>query len=134
IQGGITTVKPEDVKTYHLGAVLNGGGGWISDVRKGKPTDLLALSDAFYEASIDRSNGSQGIPVLWGSDGVHGHTPIIGATVFPHNIGLGATRDYDLIKRIGEITATEMSVTGIDWSFSPVVAVTRDERWGRTYE
>lgn len=134
IQAGITTVKPEDVKTYHLGAVLNGGGGWPGDVRAAKATDWLALSDAFYSASMDRSDGKQAIPILWGSDAVHGHTTIIGATIFPHNVGLGATRDYDLIKRIGEITAVEMSVTGINWSFSPVVAVTRDDRWGRTYE
>jgi beta-glucosidase len=134
IQGAITHVKPEDVKAYHLGSVLNGGGGWVGDVRKAKATDWLALSDAFYAASTDRSNGGQGIPILWGSDGVHGHSTIIGATIFPQNVGLGATRDYDLIKRIGEITATEMSVTGINWSFSPVVAVARDGRWGRAYE
>ena len=134
IQAGITTVKPEDVKTYHLGSVLNGGGGWPGDVRKAKATDWLALSDAFYASSMDRSDGKQAIPILWGSDAVHGHTTIIGATIFPQNIGLGATRNYDLIKRIGEITAVEMSVTGINWSFSPVVAVTRDDRWGRTYE
>jgi len=134
IQAGITTTKPEDVKTYHLGAVLNGGGGWVGDVRKAKPTDWLALSDAFYAASMDTSDGKQAIPIIWGSDGVHGHTCIIGATIFPQNINLGATRDYDLIKRIGEITAVEMRVTGISWSFSPVVAVTRDDRWGRTYE
>ncbi len=134
IQGRIVTVKPEDVKTYHLGAVLNGGGGWVGDVRTAKASDWLELSDAFFAASMDRSDGKQAIPILWGSDGVHGHTPIIGATVLPHNIGLGATRNYALIKRIGEITAVEMSVTGINWSFSPVVAVTRDDRWGRTYE
>ena len=134
IQGAITHVKPEDVKTYHLGSILNGGGGWPGDVRKAKPTDWLALSDAFYAASMDRSDGKQAIPVIWGSDAVHGHTTIIGATIFPQNINLGATRNYDLIKRIGEITAIEMSVTGINWSFSPVVAVTRDDRWGRTYE
>lgn len=134
IQGAITTVKPEDVRTYHLGAVLNGGGGWPGDVRKAKATDWLALSDAFYAASMDRADGKQAIPILWGSDAVHGHTTIIGATIFPQNINLGATRNYDLIKRIGEITAAEMSVTGINWSFSPVVAVTRDDRWGRTYE
>jgi beta-glucosidase len=134
IQGAITHVKPEDVKTYHLGSILNGGGGWPGDVRKAKPTDWLALSDAFFAASMDRADGKQAIPVIWGSDAVHGHTTIIGATIFPQNIGLGATRNYDLIERIGEITATEMSVTGINWSFSPVVAATRDDRWGRTYE
>jgi beta-glucosidase len=134
IQGAITSLEPADVKTYHLGSVLNGGGGWPGDVRQATANDWLALSDAFYAASMDRSDGKQAIPILWGSDAVHGHTTIIGATIFPHNIGLGATRNYDLIQRIGEITAVEMSVTGINWSFSPVVAVTRDDRWGRTYE
>jgi beta-glucosidase len=134
IQGSIIHVKPEDVKTYHLGSVLNGGGGWPGDVRKAKATDWLELSDAYYAASMDRSDGKEAIPIIWGSDAVHGHTTIIGATIFPQNINLGATRNDDLIKRIGEITAVEMSVTGINWSFSPVVAVTRDDRWGRTYE
>ncbi len=74
------------------------------------------------------------IPVLWGTDAVHGHNNIPGATIFPHNIGLGAARDPDLIRRIGEITALEVRVTGLDWAFSPTVAVARDARWGRTYE
>lgn len=134
LQPSITTMKPEDVKTYHLGSVLNGGGGWPTDVRKAKPGDWLALADAFYLASMDTSDGRQGIPIIWGSDAVHGHSNIVGATLFPHNIGLGATRNYDLIRQIGAVTAAEMAVTGIDWTFSPVVAVTRDDRWGRTYE
>jgi beta-glucosidase len=136
IQASITTVKPEDIKTYHLGSVLNGGGGFpgAADGRNAKPKDYLALADAYYAASMDTSDGGQAIPIIWGSDAVHGHSNVVGATVFPHNIGLGATRNYDLIKRIGEITAIEMSVTGISWDFSPVVAVTRDDRWGRTYE
>jgi beta-glucosidase len=74
------------------------------------------------------------VPVLWGTDAVHGHNNIPGATIFPHNIGLGATRDPQLIRRIGEITALEVRVTGLDWAFSPTVAVARDVRWGRTYE
>jgi beta-glucosidase len=72
--------------------------------------------------------------VIWGADAVHGHTNVIGATVFPHNIGLGATRDAELVRRIGEITAIEMRATGLDWNFGPTVAVVRDDRWGRTYE
>jgi beta-glucosidase len=72
--------------------------------------------------------------VLWGTDAVHGHNNIPGATLFPHNIGLGAARDTGLIRRIGEITALEVRVTGLDWVFSPTVAVARDARWGRTYE
>ncbi|HEV7238746.1 MAG TPA: glycoside hydrolase family 3 N-terminal domain-containing protein [Thermoanaerobaculia bacterium] len=136
IQASITRVTPEDIRTYHLGSVLNGGGGFpgAPDGRNAKPKDYLALADAYYAASTDTSDGGQAIPIIWGSDAVHGHSNVVGATVFPHNIGLGATRNYDLIKRIGEITALEMSVTGIQWDFSPVVAVTRDDRWGRTYE
>lgn len=134
IQASITSVTPDDVKTYHLGSVLNGGGGWPGDVRKARPKDWLALADAFHDGSMDTSDGGQAIPVIWGSDGVHGHSNIVGATLFPHNIGLGATRNYELIRRIGEITAVEMTATGIDLNFSPVVAVTRDDRWGRTYE
>jgi beta-glucosidase len=106
--------------------VLNGGGGWPGNNRKATINDWISMADAFYQASA--------IPIIWGSDGVHGHGNVLGATLFPHNIGLGATRDLDLIRRIGEITAVEMAVTGIDWSFSPVVAVARDDRWGRTYE
>jgi len=83
---------------------------------------------------MDRPAGEQKIPVMWGSDAVHGHSNIVGATLFPHNIGLGATRDPDLIRRIGQVTAVEMAVTGIDWDFSPTLAVVRDDRWGRSYE
>jgi beta-glucosidase len=134
IQASIAHVTPAEVKQYRLGSVLNGGGGWPGDVRKATPRDWLALADAFYAASMDTSGGGQAIPVLWGADAVHGHNNIVGATLFPHNIGLGATRNPDLIRRIGEITAVEMAVTGLDWNFSPTVAVARDDRWGRAYE
>jgi beta-glucosidase len=80
------------------------------------------------------ASGPQGLPILWGTDAVHGHNNIPGATLFPHNIGLGAARDPQLIRRIGEITALEVRVTGLDWAFAPTVAVARDARWGRTYE
>lgn len=134
IQASITHVTPEDVREYHLGSVLNGGGGWVGDVREARPADWLALADAFYEASMDTSDGGVAIPLIWGTDAVHGHNNIVGATLFPHNIALGATRDPHLVRRIGEVTAVEMSVTGIDWNFSPTVAVARDDRWGRSYE
>ena len=134
IQASITAVRPDDVKAYHLGSVLNGGGGWPGDVRKATPKDWLTLADAFYDASMDTTNGRLAIPVMWGADAVHGHNNIVGATLFPHNVGLGATRDFDLIRRIGEATAAEMAATGIDWNFSPTVAVARDRRWGRSYE
>lgn len=134
IQASITHVTPQDVRDYHLGSVLNGGGGWPGDVREATPADWLALADAFYDASMDTSDGAAAIPVIWGTDAVHGHNNIVGATLFPHNVGLGAARDPHLVRRIGEVTAVEMSVTGIDWNFSPTVAVARDGRWGRSYE
>src|SRR5262249_15661578 len=91
-------------------------------------------ADRFYDASMDAPAGRPAIPVIWGSDAVHGNANIIGATIFPHNIGLGATRDAELLRRIGEITALELRVVGGDWAFAPTVAVVRDDRWGRTYE
>src|SRR5438128_4377445 len=134
IQPSIINITPDEVRAFHIGSVLNGGGGWPGDVRKAKPQDWLALADAFYTASMDTANGRRAIPVMWGSDAVHGHNNIIGATIFPHNIALGATRDAELIRQIGEVTAVEMAVTGLDWDFSPCVAVVRDGRWGRSYE
>jgi beta-glucosidase len=134
MQPAVHSVKPEDVQKYHFGSVLNGGGGFPGDIRKATRHDWLALADRFYEASMDTSEVKNAIPIIWGSDAVHGHSNVVGATIFPHNIGLGATRNAELIRRIGEITATEMAITGIDWDFSPVVAVARDDRWGRTYE
>ena len=83
---------------------------------------------------MDTSQGGAGVPVIWGTDAVHGHNNVAGATLFPHNIGLGATRDPELIQRIGEATALEVAATGIDWTFAPTLAVVRDDRWGRTYE
>ena len=134
IQPAISNVTPDDVRQYHFGSILNGGGGWPGDVHKVTPQEWLAKADAFYDASMDTSTGKQAIPVIWGADAVHGHNNIVGATLFPHNIGLGATRDAALVKRIGEITADEMAITGLDWNFFPNVSVVRDDRWGRTYE
>ena len=88
-----------------------------------------------YLASVEPMPGGEPvIPTMWGTDAVHGHTNIIRATIFPHNIALGATRDADLVRRVGEATAVEIEVTGIDWNFSPTIAVAQDDRWGRTYE
>ncbi|SDZ96081.1 glycoside hydrolase family 3 protein [Microbulbifer marinus] len=134
IQAEIKYVTPEDVKEYHLGSVLNGGGSYPDNNKFATPQDWLALSEAFFAASMDTSDGGVAIPIIWGSDAVHGHNNIIGATLYPHNIGLGAARDPELIRRIGEATAREVAVTGVDWTFAPTVAVVRDDRWGRTYE
>jgi beta-glucosidase len=134
IQAEIGEVTPEDVRRYHLGSVLNGGGSHPGGKKRTSPAEWLALADAFFDASMDTSDGGQAIPVIWGCDAIHGHNNVIGATVFPHNIALGATRDPELIRRIGEVTAIEILVTGLDWTFAPTVAVVRDDRWGRTYE
>jgi len=134
IQAEIRSVTPRDVRRFDLGSVLNGGGSFPGDDKHATPEDWLALADDFHEASTDTSDGGVGIPVIWGVDAVHGHNNVIGATIFPHNIGLGAARSPDLIRRIGEITAREVRATGLDWNFGPTVAVARDDRWGRTYE
>ena len=134
IQGEIKSVTPDDIRRYGLGSVLNGGGSFPNGNRHASTAEWLALADSYYVASIDTSLGNAGIPVIWGTDAVHGHNNVIGATLFPHNIGLGAANDPDLIRKIGEITAKEVAATGIDWIFAPTVAVVKDNRWGRTYE
>jgi beta-glucosidase len=134
IQPDIGSVTPADVRRYRFGSVLNGGNSSPGGNETGPASDWLKLADEFWSASMDRPSGELRIPVMWGSDAVHGHSNIVGATLFPHNIGLGATRNARLMQRIGEVTAIEMSVTGLDWNFSPTLAVVRDDRWGRTYE
>ena len=134
VQAEIQSVTPADVRDYHLGSVLNGGGSHPNGSKAASVADWLSLADAFYDASMDTSDGGLAIPVIWGTDAVHGHNNVRGATLFPHNIGLGATRDPDLMQSIGEVTALEVAATGIDWNFAPTLAVVRDDRWGRTYE
>lgn len=134
IQADIASVTPADVHRYHLGSVLNGGNSDPGGRYNAPAKDWLAAADAFYAASMKPNGGLPRIPVIWGSDAVHGHNNVVGATLFPHNIGLGAARNPELIRRIGETTAIEMRVTGLDWTFAPTLAVVRDDRWGRTYE
>jgi beta-glucosidase len=133
VQADIGSITPDDLRHWPLGSILNGGNSAPRDDKLSAPSEWLTLADRFYQASL-AAPGSPGIPVMWGTDAVHGHSNIPGATIFPHNIGLGAARDPALIRRIGEITALEVRVTGLDWAFSPTVAVARDARWGRTYE
>jgi len=134
IQAEIRHVTPQDVREYHLGSILNGGGSFPDENKYATVEDWLELADAFHAASVDESDGRVGIPLLWGTDAVHGHGNVIGATIFPHNIGLGATHDPALIREIGRVTALEVLATGIDWTFAPTTAVAQDDRWGRTYE
>ncbi|WP_278384700.1 glycoside hydrolase family 3 protein [Alteromonas mediterranea] len=134
IQADINSVTPNEVREYYLGAVLNGGNSAPENNNRASAEKWLALADRFWLASTDKSDGRVGIPLLWGSDAVHGHNNIVGATIFPHNIGLGAANDPLLMAKIGKVTATEMRVTGLDWTFAPTLAVARNSRWGRTYE
>lgn len=133
-QPEVKQATAEDVVTYHLGSVLNGGGSWPNNDKMAPLADWLTLADNYWDASMDDSDRHAAIPLIWGTDAVHGHSNVYGATIFPHNIGLGAGNDTDLIRRIGKATAAEVAATGIDWTFAPTLAVVRDDRWGRTYE
>lgn len=134
IQPEIRDITPEDMRKYGFGSYLNGGGAFPNNNKHSTPEDWINLAEKMYQASIDDSLDGSKIPTMWGTDAVHGHNNVIGATLFPHNIGLGAANNPDLIEKIAQITATEVMVTGIDWVFAPTVATVRDDRWGRTYE
>ena len=134
IQPEIRDITVEDMRKYGFGSYLNGGGSYPNQDKHATPADWIALADAMFQASMDDSLDGISIPTMWGTDAVHGHNNVIGATLFPHNIGLGAAHHPELIQQIAAITAKEVMVTGIDWVFAPTVAVVRDDRWGRTYE
>lgn len=134
VQADISAITPEDLRKYRLGSILAGGNSDPGNRYDAPPEAWLALADAFWEASMDTRGGGKAIPVVFGIDAVHGQSNIVGATLFPHNIGLGAARNPALIRRIGEITAVETRATGMEWAFAPTVAVPRDDRWGRAYE
>jgi len=135
IMPDIGSITPDDVRHYRFGTILNGGNSGPFGNDKAPAADWLKLADAFWDASTaPLPNGEPAIPAVWATDAVHGHANVPGATVFPHNIALGATFDTDLVRRIGAATAVEIEVTGLDWTFAPTVAVARDVRWGRSYE
>ena len=135
IQPQINSFTPEDMARYRFGSYLNGGNGGPYGDEFAPASEWLRYADEMYDASVQPlPNGEPVVPTMWGTDAVHGHTNVVGATIFPHNIALGAAGDADLVRRIGHATAREIEVTGIDWNFSPTVAVAQDDRWGRTYE
>jgi len=134
MQPEIAHISWQDIRDFHLGSVLNGGGSHPNFNTRASVKEWVDLADFYWNTSMDDSDGKVAIPMIWGTDSVHGHNNVIGATVFPHNIGLGATNNPELIRNVGEITAKEVTVTGIDWAFAPTLAVVRDDRWGRTYE
>lgn len=131
IQADTSAITPEDLAQYPLGSILAGGNSGPYGDERANAATWDKLVSAFHDAS--RKSGA-GIPVLFGVDAVHGHSNLPGATIFPHNIGLGAARDPALIQRIGAATAAEIAGTGIDWTFAPTLAVPQDLRWGRSYE
>lgn len=128
VQSERAAVKEGEIAKYGIGSVLSGGG---SVPTPNTPEGWIQMINGFQgEALATRL----GIPIIYGVDAVHGHGNVYGATIFPQNIGLGATRDPALVEAIGRATAAEVAATGIGWDFGPCVAVARDERWGRTYE
>ncbi len=135
IQPNLRDITPEEVTHYKLGSILNGGGTWPNENRRASALDWAKVAEEFWQAGERVFEGRPfRIPFMWGTDAVHGHNNVFKATLFPHNIGLGAAGDPDLIRRIGEVTAREVAATGLDWTFAPTVAVPRDLRWGRVYE
>jgi beta-glucosidase len=128
------SIRPAEVAQYHIGSIENGGGAVPGGNKHSSVQDWVNLIEPYYDASVDPGRNRVIIPLIWASDAVHGHNNVYGATLFPHNVGLGAAHDPDLIRRIGEVTAAEVRSTGMDWSFAPTIAVARDDRWGRTYE
>lgn len=134
IQPDIRWMTVEDMRQYGFGSFLNGGGAYPQNNKQATAADWLALAQQYYLAGVDDSLDASRIPPLWGTDAVHGHNNVYGATVFPHNIGLGAANNPQLVQAIGAATAKEVAATGINWVFAPTVAVARDDRWGRSYE
>lgn len=132
-QPEIRYITPDDVRRYYIGSVLNGGGSWPGMDKGASVAEWAALADRYYRASVSTDMPVQ-IPVIWGTDAVHGHNNVAGATLFPHNIGLGAAHDPALIERIGRATARQVRATGITWVFGPTLAVGENRRWGRSYE
>lgn len=117
-----------DIKTYFLGSILSGGGSAPSP---NVPSEWGDMYDRFQHLAMSTRLG---IPIIYGIDAVHGHNNVYGATIFPHNIGMGCTGNPDLMEQAARATAEELAGTGLDWTFGPCIAVPRDERWGRTYE
>jgi beta-glucosidase len=130
-QGERAFVGPDEVAAYHLGSVLSGAGSVPGD---NTPSDWVEMCDAYWVASTRPDGGRVPVPLLYAVDAVHGNANVRGATVFPHNIGLGAANDPDLVARIARVTAREVRAAGVDWTFAPALSVARDVRWGRTYE
>ena len=122
------SIKPGDIAKYGIGSILSGGGG---NPVPNNPENWRNMVNGFIEESL---TSRLGIPLIYGSDCVHGHNNCVDATIFPHNVGLGAAGETDLVERIAAATAQEMMATGVRWNFAPAVSLPIDLRWGRSYE
>ena len=131
IMADLDFIKPSDLSRYPIGGILNGGNTSPNGNQRATTNEWKQLAQDFYDES--KSSGAD-IPILWGTDAVHGHSNVFGATIFPHNIGLGASANEKLLKDIGSAVAEEVLATGLYWTFAPTVTVPQDYRWGRTYE
>jgi len=134
IQADVSTIEPDDLRQFPLGSILAGGGSGVHGDPRATPAAWLKQAQGFRAVSLESRPGHVPIPIIFGIDAVHGHNNVVGATLFPHNIGLGAAHDPELLRRIGQATAEEVAATGIDWTFAPTLATPQDLRWGRTYE
>jgi beta-glucosidase len=134
IQADIDSITADDLRHYPLGAVLAGATSAPEGDSDRTPAAWLALTRALHAVSMEARAGHTPIPLLFGIDAVHGNNAVRGATIFPHNIALGAAHDAALVGRIAAATAQEMAVVGFDWTFAPAVSVPQDLRWGRSYE
>ena len=124
-------ITPEEVKEWHIGSVLSGGGSCPGD---NQLQEWVMMNDAYWAASVETDEGHLSIPIIYGVDAIHGNNNVTGATIFPHNIGLGAANDPDLLERVARVSAKEILAAGVDWTFAPTLAVARNSQWGRTYE
>ena len=131
IMADLDFIKPSDLNRYPIGGILNGGNTSPNGNQRASTNEWKQLAQDFYDESI---TSGAGVPILWGTDAVHGHSNVFGATIFPHNIGLGASANEKLLKDIGSAVAEEVLATGLYWTFAPTVTVPQDYRWGRTYE
>lgn len=135
IQADTASIKPEDLREYPLGSILAGGNSPPLDAPDRSPAAAwVRTANAFNAVAMEKRPGHVQIPTIFGIDAVHGNSNVVGATLFPHNVGLGAMHDPALMRKIGAATAAETAASGIDWAFGPTLAVPQDGRWGRAYE
>ena len=136
IQADTSSIRPEDLREIPVGSVLAGGNSTsLGTTALRSPVDAwVSTARAFRAVSVEIRPGHTPIPVMLGIDAVHGNSHVSGATVFPHNVGLGAAHDPELVRRVAAATAQETAAAGFDWAFGPTLAVPQDVRWGRSYE